>query len=782
VKGVIVYALARLRAAPRRGLFAAGGIVTAAAMVGAAVTVAAALGSGFDRAAARAHLPDVIATFGNAPADAVLTTARALPNVRAVAVRFEANNIELRAPEHDTFDATLVGVRPRLEASTAKAPTPGRKTRSPSAPVGPHGYAVVSGHDVRARSDVVVERGLARAWHLHVGETVIVAGGLPLRVAGVAVEPDTVAFPLAARPRVYVSYDVARAAGGASPGEANQLLLWAADPARLDATLAQARAASFGLTSLEFLTRSGIRVEIAQAAGIVIALLVAFSAVALAAAGAILAASSASEVQRRLEAIGVLRALGASPRAIVLGHVVEAALVATPAAALGLVVGWLAVRGPTNDLLVSISELGPGRSLVWLLALALAAIVGVVAVAAAFPAARAARRRPVDALRGADIVATPTRLPLPAGARGLGMRLALARPLRSATTVAVLAVSAAFALLLLAIASLLGRLQSEPHAIGRSYQLTIDAPAAKASAVRRLPGVVAATPRYETPASDSFDLGESFDVVAFGANHADYEAPPLAAGRRLRARGEAEVGLGLAQALDLHPGSTLAAQLPSGREARFHVVGIVRALTQQGRIAYVDPRALLAAEPGAQSTLAVKTAPGAASRVEREAAGIGLFASSSGGVAGDAVQGWAARNSGFVSILVALLRTVAVLDALVCAYAFAQVLALTAVERRQAIAVVRAVGASAAQVRRLFTASAVTIAALAAPLAVVLERNVLGPFVAGLAAPYADLSLAAGAPTILVVVAVLVATSLVVGAVVARRASATPVTAALADL
>src|SRR5262249_37190959 len=187
--------------------------------------------------------------------------------------------------------------------------------------------------------------------------------------------------------------------------------------------------------------------------------------------------------------------------------------------------------------------------------------------------------------------------PLPGGPAGLGVRLTLAGPARSATAVAVLAVSAAFALLILSIATLLSRLENEPQAIGRAYQVVVNAPAAELPRVRRLPGVVAATPRYDTFASDSFDLGESFELVAFGADHPDYEAPPLAEGRRVRGRGEAEVGVGLAQALDLHPGTLLAAQLVNGREARFRVVGVVRALSEQGRIAYVDARGLLAAAP-----------------------------------------------------------------------------------------------------------------------------------------------------------------------------------------
>src|SRR5262249_28668775 len=150
---------------------------------------------------------------------------------------------------------------------------------------------------------------------------------------------------------------------------------------------------------------------------LVIALLVVFSVIALAASVAILSASAASEVQRRLSAIGVLRALGASPRAIVAGHAAEAALVALPAAGLGLGLGWLAVHGATESLLLALSELARGWSLAAVLLAALGGVVAVVAAAAALPAARAARRPPVDALRGADVVAPPRRLRLPGGAR-----------------------------------------------------------------------------------------------------------------------------------------------------------------------------------------------------------------------------------------------------------------------------------------------------------------------------------------------------------------------------
>src|SRR5947208_7841231 len=100
MRGVLAYAVARLRVHPGRALLSAGGIVVISAMLGAAVTVAVSLAGGFDRAAARAGLPDVIARFDGAPAAVVAERGRSLPNVRSVATRYTAYGVDLRAPEH----------------------------------------------------------------------------------------------------------------------------------------------------------------------------------------------------------------------------------------------------------------------------------------------------------------------------------------------------------------------------------------------------------------------------------------------------------------------------------------------------------------------------------------------------------------------------------------------------------------------------------------------------------------------------------------------------------
>src|SRR5262249_51306584 len=212
--------------------------------------------------------------------------------------------------------------------------------------------------------------------------------------------------------------------------------------------------------------------------------------------GAMLAATAASDVQRRLSSIGLLRAVGASRAAVALGFGVEAALVAFPAASLGVFLGWLVASGPSTRLLESVNELPPGRSLAALLVFADAAIVVLVAAASALPAWPAAGRSPLETLAAAAGRGTPPRAPLPSGPAGLGFRLALARPFRTAATVAVLGSSAAIILLILTIATVLAGLRTSPAAVRRRYQLTIDGPASAAREGARIRRVSGVTPRW----------------------------------------------------------------------------------------------------------------------------------------------------------------------------------------------------------------------------------------------------------------------------------------------
>ena len=276
-----------------RRRLAAVGIAAASIVVGTATTVGYGLATGFDRAAREADLPDVVAHFDRERRPTLDARVRALPNLESRSYRREITGIRLR-DAHGHF----------LRRGTVHIVLGGRR-----------GYAITDGHDLSPRpGEVVIERGLAEEWSLRPGDPLRLEGFGDLRVAGVALSPDNVAFPLASTARVYVGeQEVRDAFDFREEIRPDIALLWLHDPARADITLAQARVTSFGIGSLSFITREGIRVLLSEAAGIVISLLVAFSLVALLAAGTMLASGAHADVQRRLGAIGVQRALGFTP-------------------------------------------------------------------------------------------------------------------------------------------------------------------------------------------------------------------------------------------------------------------------------------------------------------------------------------------------------------------------------------------------------------------------------------------------------------------------------------
>jgi putative ABC transport system permease protein len=752
---VITLALAGLRARRSRTLLAAAGVLAASLVVGTGATVGYGLATGFDRAADRADLPDVIARFDDEDLGSLDERVRALPNLAARSYRWERNGVPLWANGHFTHQGAvhlLLGGR--------------------------HGYEVIAGRDLSGRrGEVVAEQGLARAWDLHPGDTIGVGRAGDLRLVGIASSPDNVAYPLARAARVYLS-------GDDDDTGANIALLWLNDPSKADVTLTQARTVSFGLGRLEFVTRDGVRVLLSQAAGIVISLLVAFSLVALVAAGTMLAAGAHAEVQRRLGAFGVQRALGFSPARIAALQAVEAALVAVPAAAVGIAVGALAVAGPAGDLLAALNERPPGLALLAPLAIALLVVVTIVVTAATWPAWRAARRPPVEILRGGD-VAPRTRgrrarhrlvagrdlaAPASRGLAALGARFATAARGRWLAAVATIGVCAGVVTLMLALASLLERLRDDPGTVGKRYQLTVQMDPVDLRAVRAVPGVADAGERYVVDAADSFRLDKPFRLIGYRGDHTRFEAPPLAAGRRVRAADEVEVGQALADALGLRPGSTLAVGLPDGDEARFRVVGVVRALENNGRIAWVQPDRLGDVTP----SVVVRLDGGA----DRTAVRRALEAI---GAAPQTVGGATTRNASFLGVLAAVLRGVGLTVALVCLYALVQALAVTARERRGAVALLRACGGDSGTVALVLLGAAAAVAIPGAAAGIVLEVTVLGPLVARLAAGFATLPIAPAAGQVLLVVGGLLALAGVATALVARRVLREPVVLGLRE-
>ncbi|MET0604466.1 MAG: hypothetical protein ABW167_20950, partial [Baekduia sp.] len=336
-------AWASLRGRPGRAALTAVGIAAAGLVLGVALTVAYALSTGFDRAADRADLPTITARFDDEDRSAVDAAVRDLPNLAAASYRYERTRVRLAAGDRS------------LDQGVIEVVGGGRR-----------GYAIVAGRDVRSAAgaplEVVVERGLATRWGLRVGDRLDVGQVGLVPIVGISVAPDNVAYPLAKTARVMLGEAPLLERLGAPPGQrfaVNTALLWARDPSRADVLVSAARQSSFGLRQLRFLTRGGVEALVGQAAGIVVALLVAFGVVATGLAGVLLGAGAQSEVQRALDRIGLQRALGVTPGGVVAVHATRGALVAAPAAAIGLGFGAIVGRAPTEHVLTALNELPP---------------------------------------------------------------------------------------------------------------------------------------------------------------------------------------------------------------------------------------------------------------------------------------------------------------------------------------------------------------------------------------------------------------------------------------
>ncbi|HWE59258.1 MAG TPA: FtsX-like permease family protein [Solirubrobacteraceae bacterium] len=750
-----------LRMRRRRVLLSAVGIALAAAMLSAAIVIAEGLGRGFTRAARTAQMGDLIVRFDPVPAREASQRIRALPDVAGFALRMEIRNVPISYAGHETTGGVGEILSPRAR----------------------QGYAVVAGHNLgRSQRGVLIEPGLASAWHIHLGARISLGVAGTQRVVGLVEGPDDVGFPLGAA-RFYIRRSTLEVPGRRYPSPPVDFAeVWLRNPRYVNEVLVQARSESFGLRHLQFATRGGVQVLVNQAAGIVIDLLVALSVIALATAAVLLAASARAEVQRRMRAIGISRAVGATRGHVAAVQALETTIVTVPAATIGVLAGLLATYSPDDRLLALLNEPGPGAGLAQPLLLGWLASIALPVAGAAWPAWSAAGRAVIALLRGADVGSggrrrrrsrRRSRRSRGGGLAGLGARLVAARRARLLATVTMLASSTAFVLLMLALAGALSSLETDPQELGKHYQITASAPPTAAARIARAPGVLAAEPRYEVHAVDEYALGELVDVIAYPLDHTLFEAPPLASGGRLHGNHEAEVGVGLANALGLAPRSELLLELPSGKQLRLRVSGTVSSLEDEGLVAYVPASALLTADPSVPSQVAVLLRPGAnQSTVFGELARMGADPQTT--------EGATARGAPLVAVLKTILRAIAIVDGLVCIYALVQACALTMQERRRTVAVLRACGGGGSAIRRLLLGTVLALVLPAAIAGIALERFLFGPALAHLAAGYASLDLT---PTLTEVVAILAGLAVAGGASilwVSRAATRESVVAGLA--
>ena len=647
-----------------------------------------------------------------AEVDAIL---RRLPNLQARSYRTQVDNRQVAGGSGATDNGAIVLVGGR------------------------RGYAIVDGRDVDGRSDeAVIDRGMAHEWGIHVGDTI--TRRVPRRRArrrdrGLARQRRVPAVVGAARLRLERVDRAARAAparaalrrqpgadlgqrpqGGRRPPPAG-----AGDEHRdrgrpLPHPLGRARADRLRRRDRD---RAARRVLARRARR---------------GRGHARGAGASADVQRRLQTIGIQRAIGVSRTAVAAEYGIAAALVGLLAAgAIGLGAGALAASGPSTRLLEALNEQPPG-----------AALLPVLGVAARRDRASSSGSRPRGppgarpAGRPSRCCAAPSsgraaarRLAVAAGGFGaLGARLALARRGRAAATLVVLTrvgrgdpadARPRLARHRAARRPRLGRQALPAHGQPRPER------AARGARDPRGRGRRHALRRARRGLVRPRRAGRS--SLAFPGDHTRFEDPPLASGRRLRGDREAEIGVGLAQALGIGLGATLAVQLPSRRR------GALPRRRDRPRARRGRPRRVRA--PAARSST---TTPAAAPQIVirmRSGADHGgdRRAPARPRLRRVAVGGATTRNGDFLGILATLLRAVAAIDALVCLYALAQSLALTARERRpDARAAARDGGAGRARSARCWPAPGSPSRCRPRCSRLALEHWVLAPFVGGLAA------------------------------------------------
>ncbi|MBV9165134.1 MAG: FtsX-like permease family protein [Solirubrobacterales bacterium] len=306
---------------------------------------------------------------------------------------------------------------------------------------------VTAGRWVRP-GGVVIEQGLAGALGLHVGDRIRLRGRA-FRVVGIALQTEQAFYPACTPGLVWVTPgDAGRLATPSDPlGYEVDVKLRHPSAARAFWSTAAANAfskAASGSTisqSWEAIKSEDYRVvTIDQKALLIGSWLLALLAIA---SVAIVVGGRMTEQTRR---VGLLKAVGATPRLVAVVLLAQNLLLALAGAAAGLLVGWLLVPSfsdPGRGLLGTPPS--PTLTLVSMVEVICAAMVMAVA-ATLIPAARAARTSTIRALndparppkRRPRLIAISSRLPVPLL---LGLRLGSHRPRRTVLTTASLAIA-----------------------------------------------------------------------------------------------------------------------------------------------------------------------------------------------------------------------------------------------------------------------------------------------------------------------------------------------------
>ena len=462
-------------------------------------------------------------------------------------------------------------------------------------------------------NEIVLDRSFAADLGIAVGDQVQLKANrtAPFTVVGTAADLTDCFYPQCDPGRAWVT------TGGLTrldPGDDQYSQVWLRfdDPARADPFVqrqAEAGVRGIGGTDSWLDTRSDF-LTLDRVFG---AFVSTFGLFVLAAAAVVVAGSMAARLVERQREIGLLSAIGATPRQVSTSLLLEHLAIGLLAA----VVGWFLAGFLAPSLQLGIGAALGRQDPTWtLFGLVVTAVVIslILTLATLLPALRAAHRRVTDVLRDvpADRTSRLTRrfAGLPRRLSLLGVRDVASRPTRGALTALAIVVAVVGAVVSLGFVGAVDAATSDPARAGDPWDVTVvtgDVPSAQVEAAlaadERVDGWYSGLWRRST-----FQDG-AFTSVAVGGDPSDARFR-IGGGRPMQTVGEAIAGYGFLKRFGVSVGdevSFLAGTTP----LEVRIVGWYRATEDSGEVLQYRLETLTAAEPGvAPGTYRLLAAPG----------------------------------------------------------------------------------------------------------------------------------------------------------------------------
>jgi putative ABC transport system permease protein len=471
-----------------------------------------------------------------------------------------------------------------------------------------------AGRWVSAPDEIVLDRSFAADRGIDVGDRVEVDSGtaVPFTVVGTAVNLTDCFYPQCDPGQAWVTSDgFARLGPGAD--EYSQLWLRFATPSLADPfvqRLAQAGVRGIGGTDSWLDTRRDF-LTLDRVFG---AFVTAFGLFVLAAAAVVVASSMTARLVERRREIGLLGAVGFTPRQVASALLLEHIVLGLVAA----VTGWFLAGFLAPKLQLGIgAALGPQGPAWTLIGLIVTAVVisTILALATLLPARHTAKQPITEVLRDSPgdrtgrltrgLAGVPKRLSM------LGVRDVASRPGRSVLTALAIAVAVIGSIVSLGFVGAVDSARAEPGRVGSPWDVTLTN--TSGVPVREVEASLAADPKVaswfgELWRRSTFHDG-AFSSVAVGGDP-DAAGFRIAGGRPMHAAGEAIAGYGFLQRFGVSVGdevSFLAGTTP----VTVRIVGWYRETEDSGEILRYRFESLLGADPGAApDTYRLVAAPG----------------------------------------------------------------------------------------------------------------------------------------------------------------------------